>query len=161
LVTVASTPGLFGSFYRTSLQLTNPSPGTETGRLVFHTRETSGSDADPSIPYTLAPGQTRQYDDVLAALGLKSGNGSLDVVPATGDAPVARARVYNDAGAAGTTGVTEDALPQKDALVSGDMSVLLAPANLQKFRFSIGVRTLSPGATVTFTLRDANGATLK
>ena len=39
--------------------------------------------------------------------------------------------------------------------------MLLAPSDLQRFRFSIGLRTLSSGATLTFTLRDAQGNLVK
>ena len=90
-----------------------------------------------------------------------TGNGSLDVVPEGGATPVIRARVYNDAGSLGTTGVTEYGLPPGDALSAGDSGVLLAPSDFQKFRFSVGLRTLDSGATLTFTLRDAYGSELK
>lgn len=67
--TVASASGLYGSFFRTSVQLYNPSAGVESGRLVFHARETIGTDGDPFVKYALQPGQTASIADVLAAMG--------------------------------------------------------------------------------------------
>ena len=157
IVTVVSAPGLFGAFYRTNVQLNNPSGSPIYGRLIYHPKETSGSDSDPTLVYALYPGQTFDYRDVLTIIGV-SGNGSLDVVADSGAQPLARARVFNDAGALGTTGVAEDARFAGDALVVGDVGVLLAPSDLRSFRFSIGLRTLSSGATLTFSLKDANGS---
>ncbi len=156
IVTVVSTPGLYGAFYRTAVQLTNTSGSLSFGRLVYHPKERSGSDGDSFVRYTLQPRQTLEFANVLVLIGT-SGNGSLDVVPEGGSIPVVRARVYNDQGTLGTTGVTEDALPASDALTAGDTAVLLAPSDFRKFRFSVGLRTLAAGATLTFTLRSAEG----
>lgn len=160
LVTVASTPGLFGAFYRTDVQLNNPSASPVYGRLIYHPKETSGSEGDPTLFYALAPGQTFDYRDVLTIIGV-SGNGSVDVVADSGALPMARARVFNDAGPLGTTGVAENARYRDGALVAGDLGVLLAPPDFRRFRFSIGLRTLSSGATLTFVLKSASGVTLK
>ncbi len=160
VVTVVSTPGLFGSYYRTAVQLSNPSASLAFGRLVYHPKERSGSLGDSFLRYTLQPRQTLEFPNVLGMIGT-SGNGSLDVVPEGGAVPVVRARVYNDAGQLGTSGVTEYGLPPADALKAGDTSLLIAPADPRKFRFSIGLRTLDSGATLTFTLRDAYGSVLR
>jgi hypothetical protein len=156
LVTVVSSPGLNGAFFRTSVQLSNPSDSVALGRLVFHPRERSGSEGDSFTRYTLQPRQTIEIPDVLALIGT-SGNGALDIVPEAGPLPVVRARVYNDAGAAGTTGVVEDALRPTEALNAGDSAVLLAPPDFQRFRMSLGLFTLPSGATIRFTLRTAQG----
>jgi len=160
IVTVVSAPGQHGAYYRTSVQLSNLSVNLSFGRLVFHPKERSGSDGDPFVRYTLQPLQTLELGDVLALIGA-SGNGSLDIVPEGGRVPLARARIYDDAGVLGTTGVTEEALAPGDALTPGDMGVLLAPSNFQKYRFSIGLRTLASGATLTFTLRGADGNVIR
>jgi PKD repeat protein len=156
IVTVVSAPGLSGAFYRTSLQLNNPSGSAIFGRLIYHPKETSGTDADPSLAYGLAPGQTIQFRDLFLSLGV-TGNGSLDVVADIGASPVANARVYDDAGVLGTTGVTERALPASEALAVGDVGILLAPADVDAFRFSIGIRTLASGAVVAFAVKDSSG----
>ena len=160
IVTVVSSPGLYGSYYRTAVQLSNPSDNLSFGRLVYHPKERSGSTGDSFVRYTLQPRQTLQFPNVLGLIGT-SGNGSLDVVPEGGAIPVVRARVYNDAGSLGTTGVTEQGLPPEEALVAGQAGLLLGPSDVQKFRFSVGLRTLESGATLTFTLRDAAGNVVK
>ena len=160
VVTVVSSPGLYGAFYRTAIQLSNPSGSPSFGRLVYHPKERSGSTGDSFVRYTLQPHQTLEFPNVLGLIG-SSGNGSLDVVPEGGAVPVVRARVYNDAGPLGTTGVTEYGLPPADSLKAGETGLLIAPADPQKFRFAVGLRTLDSGATLTFTLRDANGGVIK
>jgi hypothetical protein len=160
VVTVASSPGLFGSYYRTAVQLSNPSASLAFGRLVYHPKERSGSLGDSFLRYTLQPRQTLEFPNVLGLIGT-TGNGSLDVVPEGGAVPVVRARVYNDAGLLGTMGVTEYGLPPADSLKVGETGLLIAPADPLKFRFSIGLRTLDSGATLTFTLRDAYGRVLE
>ena len=159
VVTVVSSPGLYGAYWRTALQLSNPSGTLAFGRLVYHPKELSGSTGDSFVRYTLQPRQTLQFPNILDLIGT-NGNGSLDVVPEAGAVPVVRARVYNDAGPLGTTGVTEYALPPAEALAAGDTGLLIAPSDFERFRFSIGLRTLDAGATLTFTLRDAYGAVL-
>lgn len=155
---VISAPGVPPSFFRTSIQLTNPGTGAISGTLVFHRAEVSGSASDPSLSYALGPGQTQTIADFLPALGL-SGIGSVDVVVVTGGLPVAVVRVYNDAGSAGTTGFTEEPARSADFLVSGDRAVLIAPSDPTLFRWNIGVRSMGSGTTLTLTVRDANGVT--
>lgn len=160
IVTVVSAPGLYGSYYKTAVQLSNPSGALAFGRLVYHPKERSGSAGDSFVRYTLQPRQTLEFANILGLIGT-NGNGSLDVVPEGGATPVVRARVYNDAGALGTTGVTEYGLPRAEALTVGDTGVLLAPMDARMFRFSVGLRTLESGATLTFTLRDAFGTVVR
>jgi streptogramin lyase len=158
LPVVGSTPGASGSFFRTSVQLHNPTSSAISGRIVFHPSGSAGSDSDPSLSYSLAPGQTQFIPDLLPAMG-RSGLGSADIV-ASESAPAASVRVFNDAGAAGTTGFTEEAMRPQDALAAGRQAVLVVPADLTAFRFNIGVRTLEEGASITLTTRDAGGALL-
>lgn len=160
IVTVVSSPGLYGAYYRTAVQLSNPSGSLAFGRLVYHPKERSGSVGDSFVRYTLQPRQTLQFPNVLGLIGA-TGNGSLDVVPEGGAVPVIRARVYDDAGPLGTTGVTEYGLPPAEALAAGQSGLLLGPSDVQKFRLSVGLRTMEAGATIAFTLRDAYGSVLK
>lgn len=159
IVTVVSSPGLFGAYYRTAVQLSNPSGSPAFGRLVYHPKERSGSIGDSFVRYTLQPRQTLEFPNLLGLIGT-SGNGSLDVVPEGGAVPVVRARVYNDAGPLGTTGVTLYGLTASEALVAGDTGILIAPSDPLKFRMSVGLRTLEQGATLTFTVRDAYGSVI-
>jgi plastocyanin len=154
---VGSLPGSGGALFRTQLQLTNPTETTIAGKIVFHTGGVSGSSGDPSMPYTLGSWQTLNFDDILPAMGL-SGLGSADLVPTSGPAPASNARIYNDGGAAGTTGFSEPAFRAEDASQAGDASVLILPSDAVNYRFNLGVRTFSAGVSATFTVWDASGA---
>src|SRR3954452_15184444 len=90
------------AFFRTSLQLLNPSTTTITGKLVFHKQLQSPSPSDPSLPFTIGSRQTTSFPDVITTMGT-SGLGSLDIVTNGGAAPIASARVFSDGGTAGTS----------------------------------------------------------
>jgi hypothetical protein len=154
-----SVAGNFGSFFRTSTQMHNPLSEPITVKVVFHAQGQSGKDTDPSTLVTLQPGETRFFGDIVAAVGT-TGLGSVDVIPQGQSRPVVIARIYNDAGAKGTTGMTLDAFPESDALQVNDTAILIAPANAADFRYNIGVRTLD-AATLQFTVRNAAGAIKK
>jgi hypothetical protein len=162
LPVVGSTPGSFGSFFKTSLQLYNPKSSSVSGKIIFHVQAVSGASSDPSLAYSIAPGKTLSFADLLPAMGLGSGLGSADIVAdVTSALPVALSRVFNDAGAAGTTGLAQEALPPEEALQSGNLGALLAPADVQKFRLNIGVRSLDQGAAMNVTVRDKDGNIVK
>lgn len=156
---VGSTPGALGqAFFRTSVQLFNPGTTRMTGRLVYHPAGSSAAATDPSLSYVLEPGETRSITDLLPAMGL-TGLGSLDVVTDTGTAtPLFVVRVFNDAGAAGTSGFTEDAVTPAQALIAGERGYLIAPPDSALYRFNVGVRTLGAGATLTITVRNQAGS---
>jgi uncharacterized protein YjdB len=161
LPVVGSTPGSFGSLFKTSVQLFNAKSVAISGKIVFHTQNTSGSSTDPSIAFSIQPGKSLSYPDLLPAMGIANGLGSADLIADAGSAfPITLVRVFNDAGTAGTTGLTEEPMAASDALQSGDSGVLIAPAD-QKFRLNIGVRTLEQGASLTLTVRDKDGTVLK
>lgn len=157
-----SLAGGFGSYFKTSLALYNPKNVAVSGKLVFHPTGASGSSADPSLPFTIDPLKSLFFADLLPAMGVATGLGSVDLVadPAS-PFPVVLARVFNDAGEAGTTGFTEDALALGEALGAGSAGVLIAPADVRKFRLNLGVRTLEAGATMTITVRDTAATTVK
>lgn len=162
VVVAGSTPGSFGSYFKTSLQLFNPKASTASGKLVFHTQATSGSASDPSLPYSIEPGHSVAFADLLPAMGIATGLGSVDLVADSGSPfPVAVARVFNDGGAAGTTGLTLDAFATEAALQPGETGALLVPADTARFRLNIGYRTLDRGATFTVTVRDRDGAPVR
>jgi hypothetical protein len=162
LTVVGSLQGNFGSFFRTSLQLYNPQAETITGRIVFHPAGASGSSSDPALAYSLAGGKTLAFADLLPAMGLAGGIGSVDLIADVPmPLPVSLTRVFNDAGANGTTGLTEEALAAGDALQSGNTGVILAPSDVGRFRLNVGVRTLDQGATVLITVRDKDGVVVK
>jgi hypothetical protein len=149
--------GLQGSLFRTAVQAYNASSVSATGSFVFHPQGRSGSSNDPSISYTIAPGQTVLFNDLLVAMGT-GGVGSVDVLPsAMTQPPILSVRVFQDGGTAGTSGFTEDARKPEDAISAGSRAVLVAPFDTTAFRYNIGVRTLDNGASIAVTLRDQSG----
>jgi hypothetical protein len=158
---VGSVPGSFGAYFKTSVQLYNAKSSSISGKIVFHTQAVSGSSSDPSLAYSIAAGKSLAYADLLPAMGITSGLGSADVVADAGSSfPVALVRVFNDAGAAGTTGLALEPMAASDALQNGETGVLIAPADT-RFRFNIGVRTLAQGVAMNITVRNKDGATVK
>ena len=157
---VGSLAGGFGAVIRTQLQITNATESTIAGNIVFHPAGVSAGGSDPSMPYTLSSWQTINFDDVLPAMG-QSGLGSADIVPTSGDAPAAIARIYNDGGAAGTTGFAEPVIHHDEAAQAGDAVVFILPSDAVNYRFNLGVRSLSTGVTATLTLWDQTGQLLK
>ena len=163
LPVVGSTPGNQGSNFKTSVRILNPNATPIAGRIVFHPAGRSADLADPSIEYALAPEQSRTFDDVAAAIGV-TGLGSLDVtvelpVPPVFRPPVFVARIFNDAGTAGTTGFTAPlfvpAGPRPDPPVA---LVLLGPILTDRFRFNVGVQNLGPAVDLTVEVLDPSGA---
>ena len=163
---VGSTAGGSGSNFKTSLQILYGAPGTSgsiTGKLVFHPAGTSGSASDPTVTYAVGAGVVQTYPDIVATFG-RSGLGSVDLITTpNATKPVIITRVYNDAGAAGTAGLTEDVIDPADTRVinAGFTAFLVTPVDPTKTRFNIGVRTGFSGATLTAVLRDTNGIAIK
>jgi hypothetical protein len=160
----ASTPGNFGSFFRTSVQMYNPWSNALSGRFVYHPAGTPGSSSDPILTFTIGVGQSVSYPDIVGTMGA-TGLGSIDIVMSQANQPpVIVARVFNDAGASGTSGFTEDAVVPDGGngdtalLFAGSTSFLIAPTDTTHFRFNMGVRTFLSGATITLKVHDATGA---
>jgi len=162
LAVVGSVQGAFGSYFKTSVQLYNPKEVTVSGKIVFHTIGVAGTAGDPSMTYSLAPGKTQTYPDLLPAMGIASGLGSADIIgDINSPLPVSLVRVFNDAGALGTTGLGEDQLTEEEALQPGSTGVLLAPSDVTKFRLNVGIRTLATGAALNIVVRDKDGVVVK
>ena len=162
LTVVGSTPGTNGSYFKTAVQLYNPTSSTLTGKIIFHPQGSTGSDSDPTLAYAIPSHASRSYADLLPAMGVASGLGTADVVAdSSSSLPTLLARVFNDAGILGTSGLTEEVITADAALQSGDSGVLFAPADIRAFRLNIGIRTLSAGASMNVTVRDKDGNTVK
>lgn len=145
------------AFFRTSLQLFNPTSSTINGKLVFHPQGQPASASDPSLAFTLTAAQTLSYADVIASMGT-SGLGSLDILTNGGAVPVATARVFSDGGSSGTSGFSEEGLLPETALNSFQHGILLIPSDLTNFRMNIGIRTLDSGAKLTISTYRADGS---
>ena len=154
---VGSLAGNFGSFFKTSVQLFNPTENLVSGQIVYHPSE---GGADATLAYSLVPGASIAWDDLLPAMS-RSGLGTADILGDAGSAlPVSSIRVFNDAGADGTTGLNEEAFRVEDALAGGQTAAIIAPGNFARFRLNIGIRTLAEGASLTITVRNREGVTL-
>jgi hypothetical protein len=151
---VASAPGAFGAFFRTSLTLANPSATEILGKLVFRAAGRAGTDSDPSTDFDIPPNGTLTYPDILTTMG-QSGLGSLDLLTTGSVTPIATARVFNDAGTAGTSGFAEDAVPAGADYLS--LAMLFIPDDLTNFRLNIGIRTIT-AADVTVDVYNPAGA---
>ncbi len=148
-----------GTFFRTRVQIHNPRTSPISGKLVFHTAAVSGRPSDPSLSYTLNGGQTIDYPDILPAMGIASGLGSIDIMTNPGDpVPVMSARIFSDSGANGTAGFFIDPLGPEAALQAGDSAALIAPADPVAARLNLGIRTLESGASFVVTVRSKNGS---
>jgi hypothetical protein len=152
ITAVGSLQGNFGSYFRTSLQLTGY--GTSTGTLVFHPAGVPSSPNDQAIPYTVAGGIATYIPDIVDRMGT-SGLGTLDVISNNGNPPLITARVYNDTGVAGTSGFTEELITPEQMLHPFDYTSILTPADLTNFRMNIGVRTF--GSAVTLQIEYGRG----
>jgi hypothetical protein len=160
----ASTPGNFGSFFRTSMQMYNPWSNAVSGRFVYHPAGVPGSSTDPILTFTIGVGQSVSYPDIVGTMGA-SGLGSIDIVMSQpNQPPVIVTRVFNDAGASGTSGFTEDAVNpdggngETALMFAGSTGFLIAPTDTAHFRFNMGVRTFLSGALITLKVHDATGA---
>ena len=164
LAAAGSTPGANGAFFRTDLQLANPNFDATDGRIVYHPQGVAGSAADPSLPFNIGARSTIAFPDIVQTMG-QVGLGSIDIVlPYLAPIPLAVARVYNDAGAAGTSGFTEEGIPVENdnrVITAGATGILVGPSDLTRFRYNIGIRTLLAGATLTLRVRDADGTPVR
>jgi hypothetical protein len=154
LPVVGSASGNFGSFFRTGLTVLNSSVHDVTIKLVYRPAGASSSPGDPSTQFTLASRATRNYNDVVQSMGL-TGLGSLDIY-SNSYTPATIARIFNDAGAAGTSGFTEEPITDSMALTTGQHVVVAIPADLTNFRLNIGTRTFG-ATTVSVSFYDAGG----
>ncbi|HYC59546.1 MAG TPA: hypothetical protein VEK79_08265 [Thermoanaerobaculia bacterium] len=146
---VGSTRGQSNANFKTELQLTNTSGVATGGWLIYRPFGLVQR-------YELAPFATHSFADVVAAMG-GSGLGSLDILVDGDSLPTIVARAYDDQ-PNGTTGVTVPAIPIDSALTRNDVAALIAPRDLTRYRFNVGVRSIDP-ATLDVTIRDAAGIT--
>lgn len=159
---VGSVHGSAGANFKTAMQLTNAADGgTIQGHLVFHPQGQPASPSDPTLAYSIPARGTVSFDDVVAALGA-SGLGSLDVMTSASYPPVVSTHVFNDGGAAGTAGFTEPMIRLDDTAVlrhgfGQESSTFVSPSDPARFRFNIGVRSLSAGASIVAVVNDSAG----
>jgi hypothetical protein len=147
--------GGFGSFFRTALSVANLTPYPSDITIVYHPAGASGSDADPSLTVHLAANASVNYDDIVTTLG-RSGLGSIDIY-GTAYTPAVVARVYNDAGAAGTSGFTEEIVPLGDVITDDHAGSMLLASDTVNYRTNVGIRTFDKPVRVSAAVYNAAG----
>jgi hypothetical protein len=152
---VGSAAGAVGSFFRTEVTITNPSPFGMGVQLVYHPAGRSAEPDDPKRNTLLVGNESRTFTDFVATMG-QAGLGSFDVLT-TGFTPVITTRVYNDAGTAGTSGFTEEVVTSYEAIKTGAFADFTIPADLTNYRVNVGIRTLGDSTKFRVTVFDATG----
>ncbi len=147
---VGSTQGQSNASFKTELQLTNRSDIASSGWLIYRP-------AGLVKRYEMAAFATLSFADVVGEMG-GSGLGSLDVLVDGGSLPAIVARAYDDQ-PTGTTGVSVPAVHIDSILRNGEQAVLIAPRDLARYRFNVGVRAIESGATLEILIRSAAGTT--
>lgn len=146
-----------GAFFRTRIQIHNSGTSPISGKFVFHTQGASGKANDPTLPYALNAGETIDYPDILPAIGVSEGLGSLDIMTTGDPLPILAARIFSDAGVSGTAGFFLEPIAPDGALRTGDSAVIIAPPDPQQARLNLGIRSLDTGASLLITVRNRNG----
>ena len=156
LPVVGSAAGSNNSFFRTAIQLINPTDGSAVATFRFHPAGQSGKNSDPSFSVDMDPRQTRYFSDIVGTQLKQAGIGSLDIVSFL--PPVITARIYNDNGTAGTQGFTEEVVTTSEIMHAPQQGVLPFPGDAVAFRMNIGVRTFDEGASISFATFSKTGA---
>lgn len=159
ITVVGATPGSAGSFFRTALQMYNPTSSSVSGTLTYHPAGFSPTSIDPKLNYTIPAGGTISYPDLVSLMNT-SGIGSIDMT-STSPLPVSVVRVFNDGGALGTNGMFFDVQTPDQALQVGQSAVLVAPIDTIATRFNIGVRSLDSGVSMNVTVKNKDGQIIK
>ena len=146
---VGSTRGQSNANFKTELQMNNASDAIMSGWLYLRPQGTV-------LRYELQPHTTISFADIVAEMGV-SGLGSLDILVERGRIPSIVARAYDDQ-PSGTTGATIPVVAANAILARNDFAALIAPRDLTRYRFNIGVRALDTGATLEIVVRAASGA---
>lgn len=145
---VGSTAGQANAQFRTGLQLANPTGSSIGGWLVLRPHGLY-------VRYEIAARGTLSFADVVAEMG-GSGLGSLDLLADGAVLPTIVARAYDDQ-PDGTTGVGVPAVPAAAAMGREERGLLITPRDLTRYRFNVGVRALTDGATLHVIVRSPEG----
>ena len=157
----ASTPGNFGSFFRTTVQLHNPWGETVSGRFVYHPQGSpdllptrASTSRSSRVRPRRFPTSWRPWEESASARSTsccrraqtrRSSSRGCSTTPDRLEPP-ASGRTHGQSD--GSSGV-------RYIVITG---FLVAPPDLTNFRFNIGVRTFLSGAFITFRVHDSTGA---
>ncbi|MFZ2490271.1 MAG: hypothetical protein WA208_02185 [Thermoanaerobaculia bacterium] len=149
---VGSTPGASGSYFKSVVQVHSTHTEPISYQVAF--RPLASPTDIKRKTFTLQPGQTAVFDDILLDLGT-SGIGTMDIESLPDRAPEVFVHVFNDTGA-GTSGFTQRGVHPTKALSAGQRGLMFAPQNAS-YRMNVGVRALASGATISVAVIDGNG----
>lgn len=159
---VGSTAGRYGSFFRSTVTLTNDSNYALEGRLIYHPAQTVFSGTDPRVDFSIPARSSVTYPDFVADIG-RSGLGTLDLYT-NGYTPTVTVRVFNDEDTLGTAGFTEEMVRPLEmfGLANNPNTVAVMPIvhDTTFQRMNVGIRTLGSPATVVIEVWSAVGVYL-
>lgn len=156
LIPVAGrTGGADGSAFVTSAQLNNPAEPPISGRIVFHPAGVPASSNDPSYTYQLGPYASQTLADVMESIGA-TGVGSLEIIPDEGSSPASTFRIHR-----GESAVVVPPVGPETIMVAGTHSALKMPADTDRFRMNISVRTFDTGAAIWVCMHDPDGTYIR
>jgi hypothetical protein len=157
VIAAGAAQGSGGALFKTDLFLGNTREANAKGTFVYHPAGTSGTSSDPSFPFDVAPITAVTLGNFVGQSLGRTGLGSIDVYTTIGyDPPTLTARIYDDAGAAGTKGFTFDAFQPHEALQPFENAMLFGPPDA-RFRMNLGIRTLDQGGEIQISHYDSAG----
>ncbi len=161
--TSASAGGAYGSYWMTTLWVTNGGTAPTDIEMAFLERDVSNTSP---ILYrtTLGAGESKSWDDAVKTLFAKTGTAGAIRVRSTKDVLVV-SRTYNDAGGdiSNSVGTSLDALPAGMAAGAGRTTTFLGvtPDGTGVFRYNFGlVEVDGKAVTLRIVLRDDKGVTM-
>lgn len=143
-----------GTPWATDLYVANPGETTVTGSIYWLVRG-QANPAPASISFSIAPGGTAVYEDIiLEDFGQASASGAFYVT--ADQVVIVNSRIYAVDGSA-TFGQGFEGVPVPGATQTGGTATVVGPTNNSAFRTNVYATAASNGATVQFSLLDLNG----
>jgi len=153
----ATISGAAGSFFVTDVEVHNRNPSPATFVLKWLPRETDNSNPMTSTSFTLQPGSSRRFADVLSSVfGLSEVAGAL-VIESESDDLSAMSRTFNR-GVEGTYGQALPGVPAARMVFSGERVRVVFMDENSSFRSNLGlVNGSGQPVTIRFQKYDHDG----
>jgi hypothetical protein len=143
-----------GAPWGTDLYIANPGDTTVTGSVYWLVR----GQANPnpiSVAFTLAPGETAVFTDIInASFGLASGNGAFRVTAS--DVVIVNSRIYASDGSS-TFGQGFEGVPTTAATQTGGTATVVGLSYTSAFRTNVYATAGAAGASASASLLDPEG----
>jgi hypothetical protein len=152
--------GAAGSFFVTDLEVHNRGGSPAEFVLKWLPRDSDNTTPQESVPFTVAPGASRRFDNVVVrAFGLDQAAGAI-LIESASDRLSAMSRTFNR-GDDGTFGQSLPGVSQSGSTRSGERVRLLFMTENDDFRSNLGlVNTTGRPITIHFERFDADGNSL-